>query len=278
MTYDEGSFGGAEIAAYAGCFRMDQIPVPGAQLEITVASPFCCKVGDSFWLFSETDEIIQARLLCILSLETYEAKIQIEILQIINAKAFVQAVSEEEKNWLLEKHSYDYLGPEGDGFEPQISREDEHTICLYNCYGGGDANFYDYIYTDKDGIDHLYMKDCSDFEGNYVFLGDEVLGFQKDSPYQWENGLLINWRSKTVIQCAKDAAHIVIPEGITQLTQYSIYNCPNLKTVTIPDSVTRVYHAFSNCLNLEEVILTGNSRLADSDFSGIGKAQIRRMP
>lgn len=276
--YNEDSFDGAEIAAYDyGIIHWDnQIPAPCAKLVIRVESPFCCAVGGSFWAGYSDNQFVQAKLLSILSMDRYEAEIRVEVLDIKDRLAFVKPVSDEEKERMLETHTYVYCEPCGDAPNPQVIRDDPGILHFFNTCGGGDVNYDDYIYTDPDGIDHLILKEYSDFEGAYSFLGDEILGFHTDSPYQWENGLLIDWKSKTVIGCADGVTEAVIPQGIVRLGWFSFKSSSRLERITIPDSVTRIYHAFWQ--SPKEVILTGNSQLTENDLSEVRGAQIHRIP
>ena len=197
-----------------------------------------------------------------------------EVLDIKERLAFVKPVSDEEKARMLEAHTYEYCAPCGDAPNPQILQSNAGILHICNNYGGGDVNFDDYIYTDPDGIDHLILTRYSDFEGAYYFVGDGILGLHVDCPYQWENDLLIDWKTKTVIRCARDAAEIVIPQGIVQLGWFSFLG--RLEKITIPDSVTSIHRAFWE--SPKEVILIGNSRLTENDLSEIRGAQIHRIP
>lgn len=274
--YDEGSFGGAVVAAYTDeICQYKQIPIPGVKLEITVIAPFCCTVGNSFW-FTDSSWFVQAKMISVLSMDEHQATILAEILQTKDRLAFVQPVPEEEKKRLSEQHCYNYDAPSGDAPTPQFIEENAGILHLYNGYGGGDIDFDDYIYTDPDGIDHLILKEYSDFEGTYSFVGDEILGFHADSPYQWENGLLIDWKSKTVIGCLDDATEVVIPQGIVRLGWGVFKWRSRLEKITIPDTVTGIYYAFLK--KPKEVILTGNSPLTEKDLSEFRGAQIHRIP
>ena len=219
---------------------------------------------------------MQAKLLSILSMEKYEAEILVEVLDIKDRLSFVKPVSAEEKARMLEAHTYVYCEPGGDAPNPQVIRDDADILHFFNSFGGGDVNYDDYIYTDPDGIDHLILKEYSDFEGAYSFVGDEILGFHADGPYHWENGLLIDWKSKTVIGCADGVTEVVIPQGIVRLGWFSFKISSRLERITIPDSVTRIHHAFWE--SPKEVILIGNSPLTENDLSEIRGAQIHRIP
>lgn len=261
-----GSFAGAKIAAHKRVSWDHQKPMLRAQIEVNVRSPFCCTVGNTFWAVYEENQFVQARLLSVLEADKYSARIRIEIMKIRGCASFAGAVSGRKKEQLRRQRIYEYSMPDGDAPNPWINRVDENTICIYNTLGGGDINTTDYIYTDGDGIDHWIATEYSDFEGSYTFVGDQILGFAEDRFFRWENGLLLDWKDKVIIDCEKDAKEVIVPEGITRLGWFVFDRCPNLERIAIPDSVFSTYHAFGNCPNLKEIILTGNSKLADSDF------------
>ncbi len=244
-----GMFDEADIVAYDSCVDWNhQTPEAGAQFEITVTSPFCCVVGDTFWAVyrdSEADEeapdaaqFVQARLISVLSAEERSAKIVIEVLQVRDSLSFLKPVPEALKQ-LFQRHEYiecgSLVGPDTDLLGPKVSIEGSWTIISHSM-GGGDLRDCSSVYTDPNGIDHLvtvYYYDCM---ADYTFVGDRILGLHADNPYRWENGLLI-YGDDGVLDCAEDATEVVIPEGIVYIMYHAFANCPFLKSITIPDSV-----------------------------------------
>lgn len=262
-----GAYEGAEIAAYIGAVNWSgQHPVPDAQFEITVESPFCCPVGYTFWAMYGDNLLVQAKLISILAMEKYTARIKIQILAVKNRLSFLKPVMKEEAEKLLCSGEYDYCKPDGDLITPWIDQEDENTIRIYNTLGGGDINFHDYIYTDSNGIDHWIMAELLDFEGNYAFVGDKILGAHIHRRYRWENDLFLDWKTKTVTDCIKDVKEITVPEGVLHLAWSAFCDCPDLERIIVPESVASVDCAQWKCPKLKEVVLCGNSALADKDF------------
>ena len=48
--------------------------------------------------------------------------------------------------------------------------------------------------------------------------------------------------------------NLVIPEGVTEISDYAFYNCRGLKSIEIADSVTEIgYYAFDNCTGLTSI-------------------------
>ena len=63
---------------------------------------------------------------------------------------------------------------------------------------------------------------------------------------------------------------IVIPEGVTEINSYAFYSYYNLKSVTIPSSVTSVgIGAFARCDNLEKVYASDVKSWCGIRFSGL---------
>ena len=73
-----GSFRGTKLRAYDthACNWNQQELVRGAQYELTVKSPFCRRVGDSFWSEYQNDQLVKARLVSILEADKFSARIR----------------------------------------------------------------------------------------------------------------------------------------------------------------------------------------------------------
>lgn len=293
-------FGGpfAKIAAYYSCIDWNkQIPEPGKQLKVTVFPNFYCKVGEVFWasykwsylakIFNHDEVYVEAKLLSILSLDVEEAEyydgekyedgikaeILIEILSIKDRLSFVSPVSPDDKKALQQE--YHYYNDGEDFRHPQIFQTEPNIIRLFSSCQG-DLNFYDYIYTDPDGIDHLIVSIYDEFESSNVYVGDEVLGYHENIPYRWEGDLFIDWSNKAIMQCKEDVTEVVVPHGIEIISLLSFDDCPKLEKITIPDSVDTIAVGFPRCPSLKEIILTGNSKLEDHQLPQ--NVKITRIP
>ena len=54
-----------------------------------------------------------------------------------------------------------------------------------------------------------------------------------------------------------DVGEYVIPDGVTEITNYSVYYCKSMSSLVIPDSVIRIGEgAFSDCSNLNSVTIS----------------------
>lgn len=265
------SFDGAKLAAHSwyAC-QFPQILVQGEEIEVSVMSPFCCEVGEVFWATNRQDNLegkrqyryTQAKLLSIVKKDDLKATIRVRILQTIDRMAYVKQVSEEVKKQLKEQHIYRFRSPEP---IPQILKEDK-DITIYYYSVQGDLEWHIYVYTDPDGIDHLILNEYENFEGGYSFVGDEILGYHDDHPFRWENGLLIDWDSKSVIACQEDATEVIVPEGIVFLDHNSFWNCSKLERIYIPNSLELWSNAFDQLDSLKEIVVTDVSDYEDGDF------------
>ena len=85
----------------------------------------------------------------------------------------------------------------------------------------------------------------------------------------------------------KELSSVIFEDGIEDISYASFHNCPLLKKVTIPSSVTNMQYAFAGCTSIEEVyiddsvvITTNNGRNPNFDcsFSGCENLKILEVP
>ena len=89
--------------------------------------------------------------------------------------------------------------------------------------------------------------------------------------YQYEtNGFIIE--AGILKKYNYNVAHVIIPDGITEIGEYAFYNHTNLETVAIPNSVTYIGRgAFVGCSNLKvvyasEVLILNNPHAFPSEY------------
>ena len=252
---EEGSFPGAQIAAYA-CVEWDEeLLLPGEVSTLRVTSPFCCALGEHFSAQRPGGGYVTAKLTEIVSMDDSSAVLRAEVLRVGDARSFVRRLSMQELLELYRGGTYDYDPPDGDAPNPQYSCEKDGLISLYNSFGGGDVETTHYLYTDEDGVDHLVETMYRDFEKDHLFIGDKVLGMHRNCPVQWKNGLLIDRRLNMVVSCSKDLTDAVVPDGVRIIGWFSFCNQKNLRSVSIPASVDSCYHSFGFCPNLQKFTL-----------------------
>ena len=117
-------------------------------------------------------------------------------------------------------------------------------------------------------IDLSVLSDCENLQS--ISVSEDNL------KYQSKDGVLFS-KDGTNLLCypkQKSGAY-VIPDGVTEIRRISIfdsafYNCTELTSVTIPDSVTELENsAFFGCTSLSSVTLPqGMTKIGQSAFSG----------
>lgn len=269
---------GNTINAYDGCIRWDgyyshrwqaERWIPGTEMDMHVEPPFNCAVGGLFWVVCDREEyrLAEAKLLSVLEWHESSAKVRVRILQTRDMLSTLEPVSDVVK-MKLRKELYAYYEIKGCTFDRLRWDRRQDLIHLYDIGCDGSYPGYDDTYTDADGIDHAVWWKESDLKDGCVFMGDSILGFRADSPYQWVNELFINLKAKHVLGCRRDAKEVIVPDGMERLKWCAFMNCPDLEQVTIPASVTQVdWSAFDDDLkSLKRIILTGDSKLQDKVF------------
>ncbi|MBR4282246.1 MAG: chorismate synthase, partial [Clostridia bacterium] len=85
------------------------------------------------------------------------------------------------------------------------------------------------------------------------------------------NGAMGNYDSwSTYPPWGKSITKVIIEEGVTNIGEYSFYNCANLASVTIPSSVTSIGSlAFYNCTGLIRVDTPDLSAWLNIDFGSV---------
>ena len=109
---------------------------------------------------------------------------------------------------------------------------------------------------------------------------EEITVNSGNTNFYSENGVLFEMDSngEKILVCypagKKDSSY-VIPDGVTGIVG-SLAHCRNLKTLTIPSSVTNLYYStFDGCKDLHVIVKKG-SQLTMNDFTsyGMDKSQI----
>ena len=171
--------------------------------------------------------------------------------------SFVKRLSAEQIKKLEDSCEYHYDTPRGDYYDLNlvIKQINDRLICLSNEFGGGDVETTHFLYTGEDGVDHLVEAMHFDAFTFYSALGDRVLGLHQHRPFQWENGLLIHYREKTVWKVSEDLTEAEIPEGIEHIGIWAFKGCARLRTITLPSSVHSIEYCWSirECTALKQI-------------------------
>ena len=111
-----------------------------------------------------------------------------------------------------------------------------------------------------ESIDAYAFNCCTALES--INISDSVTTIDKYSLYGC-NALETLIMSGNLTQCSqwlpKNAAHIIINDGCTNIADAAFWGCQSIMTVTIPSSVTTIgSHAFYNCSSLTDVYFGGS--------------------
>lgn len=94
---------------------------------------------------------------------------------------------------------------------------------------------------------------------------------ERNIAYCSMDGILYN-KSKTnliIYPISKIGSLLIIPDGVTSISNCAFSNCKNLNSVIIPDSVTSIGSYAFSCTNLNSVTIPdGVTRIESSTFSG----------
>ncbi len=144
---------------------------------------------------------------------------------------------------------------------------------------GAGVEFVDYIHRDFPCLDAPFTGSDWEFEynnltyGGFIQIFQSLCGAQKitiDSNnrsfviydyviYSYDMTHLHSPSSK------EDLVHITIPNGVTDIDDFTFFGCTGIVSITIPDSVTRIgYRAFEGCTGLTSISLPNNLTIIDT--------------
>lgn len=91
--------------------------------------------------------------------------------------------------------------------------------------------------------------------GDYSFLYctalKEIEVAEANKFYSWADGLLLNKEKTAVLACAQGNTEIVVPEGITKITDTGFYGAIKLEKISLPSTLTSIgSSSFYGCAEL----------------------------
>ena len=100
-----------------------------------------------------------------------------------------------------------------------------------------------------DGCKNLTIKGCSDSCAK-TYAEKNNIEFKRIS-FKIERNILVKYEG--------DEKNVVIPDGVTSIGTFALYDCSSLTSITIPDSVTSIgYAAFRSCTSLTSITIPSN--------------------
>ena len=94
-----------------------------------------------------------------------------------------------------------------------------------------------------------------------VIINDKLMGYKGNEEHVVvPDGVTII--TENAFHDCKSIKSITLPESVTTIKPLAFYNCVNLKNIKIPANVSTInYSTFGNCISLEEIELPDNLNL-----------------
>ena len=127
------------------------------------------------------------------------------------------------------------------------------------------------------GRDHI---DKSVFEKLH---GSNIIFNTENYEYTVIDNIIYTKDMKTIVKCnrtGEDNRKVVIPDTVTEISNYAFYNNSEITELEIPGSVKRIgSYAFANCVNLRSVkIENGVKELGNTCFVGLTALEELKLP
>lgn len=145
----------------------------------------------------------------------------------------------------------------------------------------------DYAFTGCDGLETISIPASTKDFGKRVFYGCKVItdiSVAKDNPtLSTIDGNLYNKAGTgLVFYCVGKSAEVFnVPNGVTSLYAFSLYEAKNLKKVVLPNTLTLIREqAFRNCYAIEEIVMADSvttiEKAAFMDCKNLSKITLPR--
>ena len=122
-----------------------------------------------------------------------------------------------------------------------------------------------YFYIENNGyISNKLFYNCTNIS--------KIIISENNENYFVENGIFFNKDKTSIVLCPSylEKTNYIIPDSVTNISEYAFCNCSSLKNILIPDSVTSIgSSAFSGCSGLTSMTIPdGVTSINGSVFSG----------
>ncbi|MBR3817470.1 MAG: leucine-rich repeat protein [Clostridia bacterium] len=134
-------------------------------------------------------------------------------------------------------------------------------------FNTGVKSFDGYAFQESKNIENVYVNDLA----SYLGITHKEMHDNWSSPAYFADNLYIN---------GEVAKNLVIPEGVTRISEYAFYGTKTLETVQFPSTLTHIGDcSFALCVNLQDVVFPDSlKKIGDFSFMTCKKIKSLEIP
>lgn len=190
-------------------------------------------------------------------------------LQTVHLPAGTDLIADSAFNGCTALQRVEYAGTVGDWYNVQI---EDHNEVLYttpiSCSDGDTFGHKTTHGTLRNGMEWIFNSDAT-----LTIRGTgPMVDFELDAT---DDTVVVPWEDVKY-----NISHVVYEAGITTTGDFIFYKCPNLTSVTLPDTMTEIGNStFAGCTSLEQVtIADGVTKIGNSAFSDCSRLEQITIP
>ena len=190
-------------------------------------------------------------------------------LQTVHLPAGTDLIADSAFNGCTALQRVEYAGTVGDWYNVQI---EDHNEVLYttpiSCSDGDTFGHKTTHGTLRNGMEWIFNSDAT-----LTIRGTgPMVDFELDAT---DDTVVVPWEDVKY-----NISHVVYEAGITTTGDFIFYKCPNLTSVTLPDTMTEIGNStFAGCTSLEQVTISdGVTKIGNSAFSGCSRLEQITIP
>lgn len=190
-------------------------------------------------------------------------------LQTVHLPAGTDLIADSAFNGCTALQRVEYDGTVSDWYNVQI---EDHNEVLYttpiSCSDGDTFGHKTTHGTLRNGMEWIFNSDAT-----LTIRGTgPMVDFELDAT---DDTVVVPWEDVKY-----NISHVVYEAGITTTGDFIFYKCPNLTSVTLPDTMTEIGNStFAGCTSLEQVTISdGVTKIGNSAFSGCSRLEQITIP
>ena len=190
-------------------------------------------------------------------------------LQTVHLPAGTDLIADSAFNGCTALQRVEYDGTVGDWYNVQI---EDHNEVLYttpiSCSDGDTFGHKTTHGTLRNGMEWIFNSDAT-----LTIRGTgPMVDFELDAT---DDTVVVPWEDVKY-----NISHVVYEAGITTTGDFIFYKCPNLTSVTLPDTMTEIGNStFAGCTSLEQVTISdGVTKIGNSAFSDCSRLEQITIP